>query len=218
MIAFSLATLAGPLSSSLRLPSIPSVAAIPQNPCNVTFPTGGCSDYWVPAGAAEDTLVATIFSDAQAEFSNIGSSSPSIDFTDSPLPPPTVFCDVCQNPAFQITSSINEAGYVEIQFMLANNFWGCNFNFGNSTCGVQIRQGIAHMIDTPNFVANDPSIAGSANALDVPEPSNNVGALPAPNPCLWDTTFNESGPNCITGAPGGTAYHLQSATGANGIT
>src|SRR5690242_4794810 len=102
--------------------------------------------------------------------------------------------------------------------MLANNFWGVNMNFGNDPNGVQIRQGISHLVDKALFAANEPSIAGTANALDVAEPSDNIGGLPAANPCAWDSAFPESGTNCIVGSPGGTAYHLGSAAGANGFS
>ncbi|HWY29068.1 MAG TPA: hypothetical protein VNW25_07395, partial [Candidatus Sulfotelmatobacter sp.] len=56
-VAFSLASLTGPMSSDFHLPTIQPARALPQV-CNVT--TGSsCSEYWVPAGAAEDTLQAT---------------------------------------------------------------------------------------------------------------------------------------------------------------
>src|SRR5207249_2490983 len=38
-----------------------------------------------------------------------------------------------------------------------------------------------------------------------------------PNPCAWDSSNPESGTNCVVGSPGGTTYHLASATGANGF-
>jgi len=104
--------------------------------------------------------------------------------------------------------------YSEIQFLLANNFWGVDFQFGNNPNGIQIRQGIAHLVDKSSFVKNDPNVAPGGVAVDNPVPLNNGGLL-APNPCLWDTTFGESGVNCVVGAPGGTAYHLATATGVN---
>jgi hypothetical protein len=104
--------------------------------------------------------------------------------------------------------------YSEIQFLLANNFWGVDFQFGNNPNGIQIRQGIAHLVDKSSFVKNDPNVAPGGVAVDNPVPPNNGGLL-APNPCLWDTTFGESGVNCVVGAPGGTAYHLATATGVN---
>ncbi len=163
-----------------------------------------------------DTETVQIFTDSIAEFANIQSPTPSIDLTDTPLQP-SLIQPFDQSPNFYVTSAISEHAYYDIQFLLANNFWGCNFNFGNSTCGVQIRQGTAHMIDRAEFVANDPIIQGQATAIDNPVPPNN-GGLPAPNPCAWDASFPESGSNCIVGAPGGTSYHLTAGAGANGIS
>jgi len=213
-VAFSLASLTGPMSGNFHLPTIQPARALPQV-CNVT--TGSsCSEYWVPAGAAEDTLQATIFTDEQAEFTNIQSATPSIDLTDWPLTP-DLTPGFTTSSNFRITSTISAAGNFEIQFMLANNFWGVNMNFGNDPNGVQIRQGIAHTVDTAIFAAKEPSLSGQAVALDTPNPSDNVGSLPTANPCAWDTSFPETGANCIVGAPGGTAYHLGSAAGANSL-
>ena len=118
------------------------------------------------------------------------------------------------NPNVSVTSPVSAHAYLEIQFLLANNFWGVDFQFGNNTSGVQIRQGIAHLMDKTSFVVNDPNVAGQGTAVDNPVPLTN-GGLPAPNSCLWDTAFIESGTNCVVGAPGGTAYHLATATGVN---
>src|SRR5438034_875322 len=214
-VAFSLASLTGPMSSNFHLPAIQPARALPAH-CDITLGTS-CSEYWVPAGAAEDTLVATIFTDEQSEFTNIQSASPSIDLTDWPLTP-DLTGPFTTSSNFRITSTISAAGNFEIEFMLDNNFWGINFNFGNDPNGVHIRQGIAHMIDNAKFAANEPSLSGQAVALDTPNPSDNVGSLPTANPCDWDTLFPQTGSNCIVGAPGGTAYHLGPAAGANGIT
>src|SRR6266704_3954799 len=215
LLAFSLASVTGLKSSHFQLPSIQPANAITQTPCHVSL-SPGCSDYWVPAGAAEDIFQATIFTDEASEFTNVQSTTPNIDFTDSPLTP-DLTGPFTTSSNFQITSTISEAGYYEVQFMLAANFWGCSMNFGNSTCGVQIRQGIAHMIDTAKFAANEASIAGQAIALDDPVPSDNVGGLPAVNPCNWDSMFPENYSNCSTPPAGGLSYHLGTAAGAGGF-
>ncbi len=221
LVIFSLASLEGPLSSNAIFPTIHLGSAVgfcrlPSCQC-ITYGSSSCGESWVPAGPSEDTLASTIFTDEQAEFTNLQSASPNIDLTDWPLTPDlTGPFTTSQN--FVITSNISESGYFEIQFLLANNFWGCNFNFGNADCGIQIRQGIAHTIDTAKFAANEPSLTGQAVALDAPVPYNNIGSLPTANPCAWDALFPQMGSNCIVGGPGGTAYHLSSAAGANGIS
>jgi hypothetical protein len=220
---FTLVSLEGPLSSNALFPGIHLISEVafpgchgPGCLCPVSA-SNSCGDYWVPAGPSEDTFVASIFTDELDEFTNLQSASPSIDLTDWPLTADLTGPFTTSNN-FMVTSTISESAYFEIQFLLANNFWGCNFNFGSAACGVQVRQGVAHTIDTAKFVANEPSISGQAVALDTPLPSANVGSLPTANPCAWDTPFPESGTNCIVGAPGGTAYHLGAAAGANGIS
>jgi len=215
-VAFSLVSLTGPMSADFRLPSIPTIHAIPQT-CQTVGSSGSCSEFWVPAGPAMDTELATIFTDETAEFTSIQSASPTIDFTDWPLTP-DLTGPFTTSSNFRITASTSQAGYFEIQFMLASNFWGVNMNFGNDPNGIQIRQGIAHLVDKALFAANEPSIAGTANALDTAEPSDNIGGLPSANPCSWDSAYPESGANCIVGSPGATAYHLAAATGANGVS
>ena len=162
-----------------------------------------------------DTELVSIFTDANAEFANIQSNSPTIDLTDTPLTP-VLYSQFTNDPRFMVTGTVADHGYMEVQFLLANNFWGCNFNFGNAFCGVQIRQGIAHIIDKSSFVVNEPSLSGLASAIDNPVPLAN-GGLPSPNACAWDPSFLETGNNCVVGSPGGTAYHLGTAAGANGI-
>jgi hypothetical protein len=163
-----------------------------------------------------DTLSALIFTDETAEYNNLMSASPSIDFTDSPCAP--ALCQALTvNSRFDITAQSPQIGYYEIQFMLANNFWGCSFNYGNAPCGTQIRQGIAHMIDKIAFTNNEPAIAGQSSPIDNPLSTSTAGGLLTPNPCGYDSSFSENGTQCVVGAPGGTAYHLRAATGANTV-
>src|ERR1700756_2266909 len=148
--AFSLAVLAGPMSRGFDLTPIHVLHANGEfeglSPCPTTTSGNVCSWYWFPAGPEMNTELATIFTDQTAEYSNLLSSSPTIDLTDSPCSPAT--CQTMINsPNFLVTNGIAQVGYYEIEFNLANSYWGCNFNFGNSACGVQIRQGIAHIVD-----------------------------------------------------------------------
>lgn len=100
---------------------------------------------------------------------------------------------------------------------MANNFWGCNFNFGSSSCGVQVRQGIAHMVDKTSFVTNEGYCAGICHSIDNPEGGGDIGGLLSPTPCAWDEMYPQTGSGCVVGAVGGTAYHLAPSTGADGI-
>ena len=217
-VAFSFASLAGPLNSNFHLPTV-KIAHANQEICQTHGAGGECAEFWIPGGPAMDTLQNTIFTDESAEFTDIQSASPSIDLTDWPLTPDLV-PTFTTSPKFLITAPISAAGYFEVQFMLANNYWGTNMNFGNDPGGVHIRQAVSHLVDKANFATNEPSIAGTATAIDNPLPTTNIGSLPAANPCNWDATHIQTGPNCVVGenGAGGTAYHLAAATGANGIS
>ena len=165
-----------------------------------------------------NTLVENIFNDETAEYVNLQSATPSIDLTDWECAgtPSSGTCGALTSSAnFLVTSPLASVGYFELELMLANNFWGCNFSFGNSACGVQIRQGVAHMFDKNQFCTFS-VVAGTCTPIDNPLPTTSGGGLPSPNPCGYDTAFPQSGSNCIVGSPGGTAYHLGTSAGANG--
>jgi len=150
---------------------------------------------WLPAGPASNLITTPVFTDQVAEFNNIqrgvppGSGS-SIDFTDQPLNPNSIF-SADTSAQFLVTPEILEHGYFELQFDLSNNFWSCDFNFGNSPCGIHIRQGIDHLMDRTAFVNNDPNVTGRAAAIDNPVSLANDG-LTTPSSCTWDLLYAET--------------------------
>jgi Bacterial extracellular solute-binding proteins, family 5 Middle len=163
-----------------------------------------------------DTMLATIFTDETAEFNNIQSATPSIDLTDWQLPSGLLNGFTTSN-SFLISAQVPQVGYYEVEFHLGNNFWGCGFAFGTGTCGQQIRQGIAHMIDKSIFTATQPTVAGQSSPIDNPLPTSSAGGLISPNPCGYDASFVQTFSQCAVGAAGGLSYHLANAGGANGI-
>src|SRR5215471_19309557 len=169
LTAFSLLAITGSSSSNWRLPSAQLARANPE-PCKDPDP---CAQPWYPAGPAMNTELISIFTDTTAEYNNLLSTSSSIDFTDSACAgtPSTGMCgSLSSGPAFLVSSPVQEISAYQIDFMQAQPFWNCPFSFGTSACGAQIRQGIAHMFDKASFIANQPSIAGTATALDNPVP------------------------------------------------
>jgi len=157
-----------------------------------------------------------IFTDEVAEYTGLQAATPTIDLTDWQCDP-SVCPTLSSSSNFLVTAPTGQVGYYEIEFMQANNFWGCNFGFGTSSCGIQVRQGMAHLIDKTSFTTNEGTIAGVSQPIDNPLPTTSGGGLPTPNPCGYDTISNPSGSQCVVGAVGGTAYHLAAATGADGI-
>ncbi len=232
LVVFSLASFPGPLLKGLGFPALSLASANPApTPCNVGPSPGPASECWIPAGPAIDTLQIPIFTDSTAEFTCFTAPTPCVDVTDAPLPPP-IISSLLSSPNYFVTSPVSVHSFYDIQFMLANNYWGCNFNFGNNNtgtfpdCGAQIRQGISHLVDKVSFTNNQPSIAGHSQPIDNPLPLNN-GGLPTPNACSWDKGFPETGTGCVVGASsgtnpatpftGGTAYHLAAAAFNNGF-
>jgi hypothetical protein len=223
-VAFSLATL-GALSSNSRLPTIQLANAITQ-PCQVGS-SGACSEPWYPAGPEMSTEQGSVFTSCMAEYSNLGSTNPSLDLTDCPVPA-AIGTSQLSGPGYYLTQPIAEQGYYEIQFMMANTFWNCQFQYGNSACGVQIRQGIAHMIDKTAFASQAPGIPpGDGVPIDNPVPTSAGGGLLSADSCGWDASFpetNSAGAACIVGGGssgtnvGGAAYHLGTATGVASIS
>ena len=175
------------------------------------------------------TLQVNIFPNDVTEYTNLLSANPSIDLTDAPVPASVCSNPTCQlgGPGYYLTSPVPDTGYYEIQFMLDNNYWNCAMQFGNSACGVNIRQAIAHMIDKTIFATKDPNIpVGDGMAIDNPVPTSSGGGLLSANSCLWDSSFlepNTVGTPCTVGggstgnSVGGSSYHLAAATGVASI-
>src|SRR3989441_9501002 len=211
-IAFSLVSLPSVLSNDFFLPSIPVVRAQQET----------TSGSWYPAGAQEQTL-----SISQGDGASITQVNwlltNQVDSEDWPLTATqqgasTVNCGgsttiICSAP-------VPDHGYFEIGFNLANVLWGVPMQYGNSAAGVELRQGIAHLINKQSFTANNPACLGVACVPDdqaIPVCTISVGCtnggLYAANPCGWDTKYVESSStNCVVGAPGGTSYNCNFST------
>jgi hypothetical protein len=157
------------------------------------------------------TLQVSIFLGAINEASALGSGQ--IDLTDFPLTNAQIATFCPSTTAFTCTNPVPDRDYFDIEFDLTNNFWGCNFNFGSSSCGIDFRQGISHLMNKAAFTSSESSIGGTSLPNDDPVPvcvqtACANGGLPAANPCAWDPLAPESSTgNCVVGAPGGTGYN-----------
>ena len=122
---------------------------------------------WYPSGPAFNTLTTPIFTDENSEFLCLQTPTPCIDLTDWPLSP-TLISQFISNPGLYVTSPISAKEYFELEFHLGSNLWGCQMTYGNSACGRDIRQGIAHLVDKTIFSNTQGDIAGLAIANDNP--------------------------------------------------
>ncbi|OLD35695.1 MAG: hypothetical protein AUI50_00875 [Crenarchaeota archaeon 13_1_40CM_2_52_14] len=200
VVVFSMLSLPGSLSGGSYVPQIHLAAAntAPNQP-------------WYPAGPSMDKIQYQIYTDSTAEITALQTGA--VDIPDSPIPPSAV-PQICGSPGFLCTAPVPFSGYFELEFHLDQNFWGCQMSFGNSACGVNIRQGMAHGLDKTAFI--NAELSGTGVAIDNPVPPS--VNLVSPNPCGWDSAHAQSGSNCVVAAPGGTAYHLAMAAAGAGCT
>ena len=175
---------------------------------------------WYPAGPQVQNLSISTFNGATAEFTGLQAGQ--IDLPDWPLSPAQQSSVPCAtSTVITCSSPVPEKGYSGIEFNLAGVFWGIAQNYGNSLASIELRQGIAHLVNKTAFSdLNNPLCARLAcMPNDNPAPICTVnngctnGGLPAPNPCSWDTIFGQSSAsNCLVGSPAGTAYNCAYAT------
>src|SRR5438094_2603611 len=220
LATFSLIAVTDQSARSQYLPGVQMARGLNQT-CDVTLSPSWCSEFWVPAGPAMDTSQGVIYQDAGGEFTALNSSPQfnRIDFMDLGVLPSDEGI-LTTSSAFRMTGLI-ETNFYSIEFNMNQNFWGCPFSFGASSCGVQMRLGLSHMIDRAKFAVSAGSgCAGTNNVLCQPidNPELLGSGLLTPNPWGWDSMFSETGSNCIVGGPGGKAYHQAAATGANGYS
>lgn len=194
-------TLSGSMGTGYALPTIHSARALTQPP----------NQSWYPSGPSMDKLAYLVYTDQASELSALQSNA--IDIPDTPISAASSSL-ICSGPNFTCTSPISFTGYFELQFHLANVYWGCQMDFGNSACGIDIRQGIAHGLDKTVFVSYE--LQGAGVAIDNPVPPS--VNLVNPNPCGWDSAHVQTGSNCIVGASGGSSYHLATATLGSGCS
>jgi hypothetical protein len=194
-IVFSMLTVTGSIVSPLSAKALTQTSNPP----------------WFPAGPSMDNLRYQVYTDSTSEL--LALQNGAVDIPDTPLSAANAG-PICSSPSFTCTAPVAFTGYFELEFHLANDFWGCQMNFGNSACGKEIRQGIAHGLDKNVFVTTE--LAGAGVAIDNPVPAS--VNLVTPNPCGWDSTHVQSGTNCIVGTNGGVAYHLATAAGGSGCS
>jgi len=190
-IVFSLVSLPSVLSNNFILPNIPIVRAQQET----------TSGSWYPAGAQEQTL-----SISQVDGASITQVewllTNKVDIEDWPLTATqqgasTVNCSGNVNVLCSLP--VPDHGYFVIEFNLANVLWGVPMQYGNSAAGVELRQGMAHLLNKESFATNNAACLGVAcvpNDQAIPACTVSVGCtnggLYAANPCGWDTKYNES--------------------------
>ena len=160
--------------------------------------------YWSPFGPRMSGIQFQVYSAPFSEFNDFYTNN--LDIMD--VPPPDSWLGSLQGDSrFLVTNPSQMYDVRGIEFNHAKTFWGIPFNGGPSSAGIQVRQGIAHLIDH-NLLVGNPPIDGKADTVDcfstplqgLPCNGPAYGSVPNWTPCSWDTMF----PNCQS------AYHLAS--------
>jgi len=210
-IVFSLVSLPSVLSNNFILPNIPVARAQQET-------TYGS---WYPAGAQEQTLSISQGDGATGTQVNWLMTN-QVDSEDWPLAA-SQYSSICPgSTTFLCSAPVADKNYFEIEFNLAGVFWGIPMQYGSNSAGIQLRQGIAHLLNKAAFIADGSTYFSCGGIVCVPNdnpvPPCSIsscpnGGLVNPNPCGWDTLFPEtSSTNCVVGAPGGTAYNCLYST------
>ena len=94
--------------------------------------------------------------------------------------------------------------YYGVQFNYGSSTWaawGCDWQHGNSPCGVEIREAFAHLVDKQRFVTDGP-LQGAAVAISDPsppaklQPNGQPYASSLQEQCSWDTILAHG--NCTS--------------------
>ncbi len=162
------------------------------------------------------TLSLSTFDGAGALFTGVTTGQ--VDTGDWPLTA-SQQASACPSTAIiECSQPVADHGYFEIQFDLSNPLWGVRQDFGTGLGGIELRQGVAHLVDKQNFAATNAACNGIActpndAAMPICVVGNcNNGGLYSANPCSWDTKYGQTGTACVVGAAGGTAYNCSLAT------
>lgn len=166
------------------------VASVVPLPVQATHQT----DPWRPYGPHIQQILVSVFGAESAEFAAFENGD--LDLTDWP-----VFASkepiYAADSNFHLTPGVAEFGFFDVEFNLAQSFWGISFqeNRGSdgfdspstkqpTQAGLEIRKAFAHLIDKESFIA-DSSLQGRGERIDSPVPT--AQGLVNPDTGPWDS-------------------------------
>lgn len=103
---------------------------------------------------------------------------------------PEVVAEFLPNPDIAVTPPLTIFGMFELDVNMLGDRWaewgGCDFDHGNSFCGIQIRKALSHLIDKAEFI--QAHFPGLGVPIDVPASPAQIGGSINPGRAhLWDT-------------------------------
>jgi hypothetical protein len=188
------------------IPLGPSVKAVPGS--SVDDP----SNVWAPYAPQAPNLQFNFYAGQLAEFNDFMTGH--LDLTDW-TQPSSQFSSYDANPDFLLSPGQGQYGMFGLDFNYGASTWsawGCDFQHGTSACGIEIREGIAHLIDRQHFVTDGP-LQGAGQAIADPSP-------PAKDPTgsslstqnSWDTLSGKTVAG-LTQPPTISAFHVAPSPG-----
>ena len=117
---------------------------------------------WSPYGPRMKNLLIKVYGDTVGESNAFGTMNPSdgLDVIDSPISPGTV-SSICGSSSYLCPPAAGSLDLFGLDFNFASassghtTFFGCDFSDKTvQSCGTNIRQGVAHLIDKQAFINN----------------------------------------------------------------
>ncbi len=166
------------------------------------------SNTWAPYGPNVNSLLLSYYTNEGKEFQDFELGH--LDLTDWPQAS-SQYASYDANPDFVLSQGQGQFGEFGIDFNYGASTWqawGCDWQHGNSACGIEVREAFAHLMDRGSFVT-DSVLAGAGQPLADPSPpAKDPSGSPLSVQCSWETV--PAYRNCIfafqvSSNPGGFA-------------
>ena len=167
---------------------------------------------WAPYGPLTPNLQLNYYSSETSEFTDFELGH--LDLTDWPVPV-AKFASYDSNPDFVLSQGQGQYGMYGIDFNYGSSTWtawGCDWQHGQGTCGIDIREAFAHLIDRQSFV-NDGPLQGAGQAIVDPSPpaKDPSGSLLSTQ-VTWDTLTGQTISGMVV-PPSISAFHVAPSPG-----
>jgi len=150
------------------------------------------SNLWSPYGPISSSIQLTYYSGETTEFQDFELGK--LDLTDWPVSTAS-FSTYDSSSDFVLSPGEGQFGMFGIDFNYGSSTWaawGCDWQHGNSGCGIEMREAFAHLIDRTSFVNSGP-LQGAGQALADPSPpAKSPSASLISSQISWETLAGQT--------------------------